>query len=70
MIRPPCSLDLNSIENLWTNAGKQYNSIDELWNPITIAANDLSKDSIKVLTGSVDNRLLSVIKRDGGYINH
>ena len=51
-------------------AGKQYESVDELWNAITIAAKNVSKDAIKVLTTSVDCRLLSVIKRDGGYIKH
>lgn len=77
MMWPPCSPDFNPIENLWSIvkkevyvAGKQYNSIDDLWNAITIAAKNVSKDSIIILTGSVDNRLLSVIKRDGGYINH
>ena len=70
MIWPPCSPDLNPIENLWLIlkkemyvAGKQYNSIDELWNAITNAARNVSKDSIKALTSSVDCRLLSVIKK-------
>ena len=77
MIWPPCSPDLNPIENLWSMlkkevyvAGKQYSSTDELWNAITMAANNVSKDAIKNLTSSVDNRLLTVIQRDGGCINH
>ena len=43
--------------------------VDILWN----AGNNISKDSIKVLTGSVDTRYITyrlVIKKDGGYINH
>ena len=74
---PHCSPDLNLIENLWSMLkkdvhvfGTQYISFDELWNAIQIAASHISKDAIKVLTDSVDRRLLSVIKRDGCYINH
>lgn len=45
-------------------SGKQYyNSLDELWNAIYIAASHISKETIKVLTDSVDRGLLSVIKR-------
>ena len=77
MIWPPCSLDLNPIENLWSIikqevyvAGKQYNSKDELWNAVKDTANNVSKDIIRNLTCSVDNRLLSLVQKEGGYINH
>lgn len=34
-----------------------YNSIDELWNATTIAADNANKDSINVLTSSLDSRI-------------
>lgn len=72
---PPCSPDLNPIENLWSiikqsvyASGKQYGSKDNLWKAITDAAASVGKDMIKKLTGSVDSRLLSVVAIKGGHV--
>lgn len=52
---PHSSANLNPIENLWSLlkkdayvSKKEYNSLDELWNSIVIAASYNSKESIKV----------------------
>ena len=50
--------------------GKQYNSKDEPWNDVENAVNNVSKDVIGNLTSSVDQRLLSLVQKDGGYIKH
>ena len=63
---PACSPDLNPIENLWSilkrevyAGGKHYSSKEDLWHAIKITANGISLDTIKKLTSSMDQRLLS-----------
>lgn len=74
---PACSSDLNPIENLWSilkrtvySDGKQYNSKDQLWKAIQGAAHSVGREVIRNLTKSVDQRLLTLIERKGGYIGH
>ena len=73
---PPYSPDLNPVENLQLIVKeevyvcrKQYNSREELWNAVNNAANNVSKDIIRNLTSLVDKRLLSLVQKNGGYIN-
>ena len=77
MVWPPYSPDLNPIENLWSIikqevyiCGKQYNSKDELWNGVKDAASYISRNVIRNLTSSVDQRVLSAVQKNGGYIKH
>ena len=74
---PACSPDLNPIENLWSilkrevyAGGKQYSSKEDLWNAIKITANGISSNTIKKLTSSMDQRLLSVVSNHGRYIKY
>ena len=74
---PACSPDLNCIENLWSTLkrkiytnGRQYRSKDDLWNAIQGAASSLKLEEISKLTGSMDNRLFSVIQRKGACIDY
>ena len=76
MLWPPCSPDLNPIENLWSIIkqsvyanGKQYTSKDDLWHAVKAAADGVSKETINGLTSSVDRRLISVIQKKGGYVS-
>lgn len=64
------------MENLWSFIkrklyldGKQYVSNDELWNGILVAAQAISESEIKQLISSMNNKLVSVISRKGGYAN-
>ena len=77
MERPPHSQDLNPIENLWSivkrkvyEGGRQYNSTDDRWNAINTAVAEISSDEIKRLTSSVDDRLFSLIVKNGGYVKY
>lgn len=74
---PPCSPDLNPIENLWSivkrkvySAGKQYHTKDDLWEAIVTATKEVSSDEIKKLTSSMDRRLFSVISNGGSYVKY
>ncbi|CAJ0964269.1 unnamed protein product [Ranitomeya imitator] len=72
MIWPPCSPDLNPIENLWSlikceiyREGKQSTSRNSVWEAVVAAARNVDRKQIKQLTESMDGRLLSVIiKKD------
>lgn len=77
MTWPPCSPDLNPIENLWSiikreiyREGKQYTSLNSVWEAVVAAARHVDRKQIKQLTESMDGRLLSVIMKKGGYIGH
>ena len=76
MVWPPASPDLNPIENLWSivkrklyEAGKQYNSKNELKEAIKECCKTISTETIKNLTSSMDKRLVKILERHGGYIN-
>ncbi|KAJ1179529.1 hypothetical protein NDU88_004763 [Pleurodeles waltl] len=77
MTWPPCSPDLNPIENLWSiikceiyKEGKQYTSLNSVWEAVVAAARNVDGEQIKTLTESMDGRLLSVLAKKGGYIGH
>ncbi|KAI5088077.1 bloodthirsty [Silurus meridionalis] len=70
MIWPPCSPDLNPIENLWSiikcaiyKEGKQYTSLNSVWEAVVAAARNVDGEQIKTLTESMDGRLLSVLAK-------
>ena len=74
MTWPPCSPDLNPIENHWSilkrgvyEGGEQFTSKDALWKKIVDVARAISPSQIKQLTSSVDKRLFKVISINGGY---
>ncbi|CAI5667793.1 unnamed protein product [Oreochromis niloticus] len=75
MTWPPCSPDLNPIENLWSiikceiyKEGKRYTSLNSVWEAVVAAARNVDGEQIKTLTESMDGRLLSVLAKKGGYI--
>ena len=77
MVWPPCSPDLNPIENVWSiikqdvyKEGRQYSSKDQLWRAIQTATNKIKPDQIRNLTKSADKRLTKVIEGKGGHIGH
>jgi transposase len=77
MIWPPCSPDLNPIENLWSilkrkiyHEGQQYSTLTSLWDTLVAVSAQISPEEIKKLTSSMDNRLLHVVEKKGGYIGH
>lgn len=72
---PPNSCDLNPIENLWSILkrdiyanGRQFNSKDDLWEAVKVAASNVSTTTIAKLTSDVDNRLLKVIEKKGSSV--
>lgn len=76
MTWPPCSPDLNPIENFWSilkrgvyEGGRQFTSKDALWNKILEVSRTITPSQIKKLTSSVDNRLFKVIARKGNYVD-
>ena len=77
MIWPPALPDINPIENLWSMIkrnvymeGRQYRNLTGLWDAVVLAASKISPQEIKILTSSVDNRLLSVVQKKGGFIGY
>ena len=77
MTWPPCSPDLNPIENLWSfmkceiyREGRQYTSLNSVWEAVVAAARKVDHKQIKTLTESMDGRLLSIMEKKGGYIGH
>lgn len=77
MTWPPSSPDLNPIENFWAllkqdiySEGKQYTSLNSVWEAVVAAAQKVDSDQIKKLTDSVNGRLVTVIEKKGGYIGH
>ncbi|MEM9078998.1 MAG: transposase [Bacteroidota bacterium] len=76
MTWPPCSPDLNPIEQLWSilkrkvyEGGQQYNSKDVLWRKVEEAARAIRPSEIKKLTESMDKRLFKVISNHGSYVD-
>ncbi|KAI5624251.1 tripartite motif-containing protein 16, partial [Silurus asotus] len=74
MIWPPCSPDLNPIENLWSiikcaiyKEGKQYTSLNSVWEAVVAAARNVDGEQIKTPTESMDGRLLSVLAKKETY---
>ncbi|MGL6081657.1 MAG: hypothetical protein ACRC4N_04045, partial [Gammaproteobacteria bacterium] len=77
MTWPPCSPDLNPIENLWSiikceiyKEGKQYTSLNSVWEAVVAAAHNGDGEQIKTLTESMDGRLLSVLATSCLIIMH
>ncbi|KAK7130479.1 hypothetical protein R3I93_019969 [Phoxinus phoxinus] len=76
MTWPPSSPDLNPIENLWAllkreiySEGKQYTSLNSVWEAVVASAQKVDHQQIKKLTDSMNGRLITVIEK-GGYIGH
>jgi hypothetical protein len=76
MTWPPCSPDLNPIEQLWSilkrrvyEGGVQFTSKDALWEKITSVARTITAAEIGRLTASMDNRLFKVISKHGRYVD-
>ena len=72
---PAQSPDLNPIENLWSiikrqvyPGGKQYSSVNELWQAIQDVCTALEPQTIENLTKSMDDRHFRVIQANGAYI--
>ena len=77
MTWPPSSPDLNPIDNLWAllkheiySEGRQYTSLNSIWEAVIAAAQKVDRQQIKKLTDSTDGRLVAVIEKKGGYIGH
>ena len=77
MTWPPSSPDLNPIENLWSllkhdiyGEGRQYTSLNSIWEAVVVAARKVDPQQIKKLTDSMDGRLMTVIEKRGGYVGH
>ena len=76
MTWPPCSPDLNPIEQFWSilkrdvyEGGQQFTSKDALWNKIVEVARTITPSQISRLTSSVDSRLIKVIAMNGSYVD-
>ena len=74
---PSASPDLNPIENYWATfksrlyaQGRQFKNSDDLWTAITATFASMPRNLIKTLTSSMDNRIIQVLQRCGGYIAH
>ena len=74
MIWPPCSPDLNPIEQLRSilkrkvyERWQQFSSKDVLWRKVEEAARAINPSEIKKLTESMDKRLFKVISKHGSY---
>ena len=72
MTWPPSSPDLNPIANLWAllkreiyHEGKQYTSLNIVWEAVVAAARKVDRQQIKKLTDSMDGRLVTVIEKKG-----
>ena len=66
MTWPPSSPDLNPVENLWAllkreiySEGKQYTSLNSVWEAVVAAAQKVDRQQIKKRT-----------EKKGGYIGH
>ena len=74
---PAASPDINPIENYWSliksivyKSGTQYSNNESLWQGIQDGAAQIPPETIKKLTTSVDNRLVMILRKQGGYIYH
>lgn len=77
MIWPPNSPDLNPIEMLWSlikrkvyENGKQYSSLNVLWEAVCKACREIPEEQLKNLVHGVDKRLVKVITSKGGRFEH
>lgn len=75
MVWPPNSPDLNCIENLWSivkrdiyKNGKQFHCKEALWNAIQRSFAKIPSETIEKLTGSMDKRLVEILRRSGGRV--
>ena len=73
MVWPPNSPDINPIENLWAIIkqrvyadGKQFSTLHELWKAIKLESAAIPHSLVKKLNDSVNDRLLDVIRCQGG----
>lgn len=70
---PPCSPDLNPIENLWGilarrvyAENRQFQNVAELRTAIERAWQEIDQNTINNLVKSMQNRIFQVINRNGG----
>lgn len=75
MTWPPCSPDLNPIENFWSVIkrdiyadGRQFTSKVDLWEAISAAARAVPQSTIRKLTDTMTTRLFDVIKLHGAHV--
>ena len=71
----PNSPDLNPIKNLWAIIkwriyadGRQFNTLDALWNAVVDACRSIKPCEVRKLTSAIDKRLLKILKNGGGYV--
>ena len=72
---PPCSPDLNPIENIWSILKKrlskyQFKTVEEFKNKIIEEWNKIDKEIIRNTILSMKIRLQMIIDNKGGYINY
>ena len=74
---PPCSPDLNPIENLWGllvskvyARGKQYSNAECLKKEILLQWDLIGSDKLELLVKSMDDRIFEVIKACGGATHY
>ena len=72
---PPNSPDVNPIENLWAiikrrvySNGRQFTKLNELWNAIKDVSGSITPTEISNLTNSVDQRLVTILRKNGGHV--
>ncbi|KAL6467070.1 hypothetical protein MHYP_G00248740 [Metynnis hypsauchen] len=75
MVWPPCSPDLNPIENLWSiikrsvyDDGRQFTSKQQLWEGILSSCKTIEADTIQNLTNSMDERVQKLLSNKGSYM--
>ena len=73
MTWPPNSPDINPIQMLWSlikrkvyENGKQYSSVDALWEAVRKASTEVPEKHLSNLVNDVDKRLIKVKKRQTG----
>ena len=64
-------LNLRSIlkRNIYS-CGRQYASKNDLWDAILTAAKYISSDEIEPLISSMDQKLFSLVNKNGSYVNY
>lgn len=73
MIWPPSSSGLNPTENFWVilkfgicNKGRQFASLNRIWEAVVAASAKTDHEQIKKMTDSMNGRLMAVIGKKGG----